>query len=38
MRLRISKTTRSKLPIPEDQAPLKTAENLEEYLQSAISF
>ena len=38
MRLRISKTSRSKLPIPEDQAPLKTAENLEEYLQSAISF
>ena len=38
MRLRISKATRSKLPISDDQAPLKTAENLEEYLQSAISF
>ena len=38
MRLRISKNTRAKLPISEDQVPLKTAENLEEYLQSAISF
>lgn len=38
MRLRISKNTRAKLPIREDQVPLKTAENLEEYLQSAISF
>lgn len=38
MRLRISKNTRAKLPIAEDQVPLKTAENLEEYLQSAISF
>jgi len=38
MRLRISKKTRSKLPIAEDQAPLKTKENLEEYLQGAISF
>ena len=38
MRLKLSKTTRSKLPIAEDQAPLKTKENLEEYLQGAISF
>ena len=38
MRLRISKSTRSKLPISEDEVPLKTAEKLEEYLQSAISF
>ena len=38
MRLRISKSTRAKLPIPEDEVPLKTAEKLEEYLQSAISF
>ena len=38
MRLRISKNTRAKLPIAEDQVPLKTAENLGEYLQSAISF
>lgn len=38
MRLRISKKTRGKIPIAEDQAPLKTKENLEEYLQGAISF
>ena len=38
MRLRLSKNTRAKLPITDDQVPLKTAENLEEYLQSAISF
>ena len=38
MRLRISKKTRSKLPIAEDVSPLKTKENLEEYLQGAISF
>ncbi|MEK9772307.1 MAG: hypothetical protein VW576_01970 [Opitutae bacterium] len=38
MRLRLSKKTRSKLPISEDEAPLKTKENLEEYLQGAISF
>ena len=35
MRLRLSKNTRAKLPITDDQVPLKTAENLEEYLQSA---
>ena len=38
MRLRISKKTRKKLPIKDDQIPLKTKENLEEHLQSAISF
>src|SRR6056300_291319 len=38
MRLRLSQKTRNKLPIAEDQAPLKTKENLEEYLQGAISF
>ncbi len=38
MRLRLSKTTRKKLPIGDDDVPLKTKENLEEYLQSAISF
>ena len=38
MRLRLPKRTRAKLPIDEDQVPLKTKENLEEYLQSAISF
>jgi hypothetical protein len=38
MRLRISKKTRKKLPIKDDQVPLKTKENLEEHLQSAISF
>jgi len=38
MRLRLSKKTRKKLPIGDDQVPLKTKENLEEYLQSAISF
>ena len=38
MRLRISKKTRNKLPISEDESPLKTKENLEEYLQGAISF
>jgi hypothetical protein len=38
MRLRLSKKTRKKLPIKDDQIPLKTKENLEEYLQSAISF
>ena len=38
MRLRISKNTRDKLPINEEDVPLKTKENLEEYLQSAISF
>lgn len=38
MRLRLSKNARAKLPIKDDQVPLKTAENLEEYLQSAISF
>ena len=38
MRLRLSKTTRKKLPIGDDDVPLKTKENLEGYLQSAISF
>ncbi len=38
MRLRLSKQTRKKLPIKDDQIPLKTKENLEEHLQSAISF
>jgi flagellin-like hook-associated protein FlgL len=38
MRLRLSKKTRKKLPIKDDQIPLKTKENLEEHLQSAISF
>ncbi len=38
MRLRLSKKTRKKLPIKDDQVPLKTKENLEEHLQSAISF
>ncbi|OUU42101.1 MAG: hypothetical protein CBC16_04485 [Verrucomicrobia bacterium TMED56] len=38
MRLRLSNKTRAKLPIGDDQVPLKTKENLEEYLQSAISF
>lgn len=38
MRLRLSKKTRKKLPIEDDQIPLKTKENLEEHLQSAISF
>jgi len=38
MRLRLSKKTRDKLPISDDQAPLKTKENLEEYLQGAITF
>ena len=33
MRLKLSKKTKSKLPISEDEAPLKTKENLEEYLQ-----
>ena len=38
MRLRLSKKTKKKLPIKDDQVPLKTKENLEEHLQSAISF
>ena len=38
MQFRLSKKTRAKLPIGDDQVLLKTAENLEEYLQSAISF
>jgi len=38
MRLRLPLKTRKNLPITDDQAPLKTKENLEEYLQSAISF
>ena len=38
MRLRLTKKTRKKLPIGEDLVPLKTKENLEEYLQYAISF
>jgi len=38
MRLRLPLRTKKKLPIGEDQVPLKTKENLEEYLQSAISF
>lgn len=38
MRLRLSKNSRKKLPISDDEVPLKTKENLEEYLQSAISF
>jgi flagellin-like hook-associated protein FlgL len=38
MRLRLPLKTKKKLPIGEDQTPLKTKENLEEYLQSAISF
>ena len=36
MRLRLSKNS-GKLPISDDEVPLKTKENLEEYLQSAIS-
>jgi len=38
MRLRLTKKTRRKLPIDDEKVPLKTKENLEEYLQSAISF
>lgn len=38
MRLRLPLKTKRKLPIGENQSPLKTKENLEEYLQSAISF
>ena len=38
MRLRLSKKTRKKLPIKDDEIPLKTKENLEEHLQFAISF
>ena len=38
MRLRLSKKTRKKLPIGDDQTPLKTKQNLEEHLQSAVSF
>ena len=38
MRLRLSKKTKKKLPFKDDQVPLKTKENLEEHLQSAISF
>ncbi len=38
MRLRLPKRTRKKLPIDDDQVPLKTKENLEQYLQSAVSF
>jgi flagellin-like hook-associated protein FlgL len=38
MRLRLSKKTQKKLPFKDDQVPLKTKENLEEHLQSAISF
>lgn len=38
MRLRLPKKTRKKLPIDEEKVPLKTKENLELSLQSAISF
>ena len=38
MRLRLSKKTRKKLPIGDDKTPLKTKQNLEEHLQSAVSF
>ena len=38
MRLRLTKKTRKKLPIGDDQTPLKTKQNLEEHLQSAVSF
>ena len=38
MRLRLTNRTRKKLPIDEEKLPLKTKENLEQYLQSAISF
>ncbi len=38
MRLRLSKKARKKLPIGDDQTPLKTKQNLEEHLQSAVSF
>ena len=38
MRLRLSKQTRKKLPIDEEQSPLKTKQNLEEHLQTAVSF
>ena len=38
MRLRLPLKTKKKLPIGDDLSPLKTKENLEEYLQSAISF
>ena len=38
MRSRLTKRTRKKLPIDEEKLPLKTKENLEQYLQSAISF
>jgi len=38
MRLRLTKKTRKKLPIDDEKVPLKTKENLEQYLQSAISF
>lgn len=38
MRLRLSKKTRKKLPIGDDQTPLKTKQNLEEHLQTAVSF
>ncbi len=38
MRLRLSKNTRKKLPIGDDQTPLKTKQNLEEHLQTAVSF
>ena len=38
MRLRLSKKTRKKLPIDEEQSPLKTKQNLEEHLQTAVSF
>ena len=38
MRLRLTKKTRKKLPIGDDQTPLKTKQNLEEHLQTAVSF
>ena len=38
MRLRLTKKTRKKLPIDDEKVPLKTKENLELSLQSAISF
>ena len=38
MHLRLTTKTRKNLPIDEEKVPLKTKENLEEYLQTAISF
>lgn len=38
MHLRLTTKTRKNLPIDDEKVPLKTKENLEEYLQTAISF